>query len=167
MSELDAGADTVFGSRWVELPAGVTELDPDTLAPGFVAGAAACGLKGGGATDIAVLGYEGEPPQSASSAILLTRNAAVAAPVVICRDECEQGAIAGVVVNSGNANAATGEQGLEDARAMQRTAAAALGVEPARIAVAETVAWIRQTFVSRTSRTPGGASTRSTKGSPA
>jgi len=133
-----AGAETVFRSRWVELPAGVAELDPDTLAPGFVAGAAACGLKGGGATDVAVLGYEGEPPESASSAILLTRNAAVAAPVVICRDECEQGAIAGVVVNSGNANAATGEQGLEDARAMQRAAAAALGAEPANVAVAET-----------------------------
>jgi glutamate N-acetyltransferase/amino-acid N-acetyltransferase len=133
-----AGAETVFSSRWVELPDGVAELDPDTLAPGFVAGAAACGLKGGGATDIAVLGYEGEPPEGACSAILLTRNAAVAAPVVICRDECEQSAIAGVVVNSGNANAATGEQGLDDARAMQRTAAAALGVEPGNIAVAET-----------------------------
>jgi glutamate N-acetyltransferase/amino-acid N-acetyltransferase len=133
-----AGAETVFSSRWVELPAGVTELDPDALAPGFVAGAAACGLKGGGATDVALLGYESEVPGSATSAILLTRNAAVAAPVVVCRDELEQGAIAGVVVNSGNANAATGEQGLEDARAMQRAAAEALGTDPARVAVAET-----------------------------
>ncbi len=56
------GAETAFGSRWVELPAGTAELAPDTLAPGFVAGAAACGLKGGGATDVAVLGYEGEAP---------------------------------------------------------------------------------------------------------
>ncbi len=43
-----------------------------------------------------------------------------------------------MVVNSGNANAATGEQGLADARAMQRRAAAELGFEPANVAVAET-----------------------------
>jgi len=134
----DAGGATVFSSQWVDLPAGAVELDPDTLAPGFVAGAAACGLKGGGATDVAVLGYEGEAPETATSAILLTENAAVAAPVVVCRDELEQSAIAGVVVNSGNANAATGEQGLEDARAMQRAGAEALGADPRNIAVAET-----------------------------
>ncbi len=129
---------TAFGSRWVTLPEGVEELPPDTLAPGFAAGAAACGLKGGGATDVAVLGYEGSPPEGARSALLLTRNAAPAAPIVVCRDECEQERIAAVVVNSGNANAATGEQGLEDARQMQRRTAAELGCEPAAVAVAET-----------------------------
>jgi glutamate N-acetyltransferase/amino-acid N-acetyltransferase len=42
------------------------------------------------------------------------------------------------VVNSGNANAATGEQGFADALAMQERAAAALGLEQASVAVAET-----------------------------
>ena len=44
-----------FRSRWVEPPAGVEELDPAQLAPGFRAGAAHCGLKGGGKTDVALL----------------------------------------------------------------------------------------------------------------
>ncbi len=56
----------------------------------------------------------------------------------VCRDECDAGAIRGVVVNSGNANAATGEQGYRDALAMRDAAARALGVEPRSVAVAET-----------------------------
>ena len=64
------------------------------------------------------------------SALLLTRNAAAAAPVRVCRDECDAGAIRAVAVNSGNANAATGEQGYRDALAMRDAAAEALGVEP-------------------------------------
>ena len=64
------------------------------------------------------------------SALLLTRNAAAAAPMRVCRDECDAGAIRAVVVNSGNANAATGEQGYRDALAMRDAAAEALEVEP-------------------------------------
>ena len=55
------------------------------------------------------------------SALLLTRNAAAAAPIRVCREECDGGAIRAAVVNSGNANAATGEQGYADALAMQAT----------------------------------------------
>ena len=47
-------------------------------------------------------------------------------------------AIRAVAVNSGNANAATGEQGYRDALAMRDAAAEALGVEPRSVAVAET-----------------------------
>jgi glutamate N-acetyltransferase/amino-acid N-acetyltransferase len=43
-----------------------------------------------------------------------------------------------VVVNSGVANAATGQKGLEDAYAMQALAAAELGIEPRQVAVAST-----------------------------
>ena len=49
--------------------------------------------------------------ERSSSALLLTRNAAAAAPVRVCRDDCDAGAIRAAVVNSGNANAATGERG--------------------------------------------------------
>jgi glutamate N-acetyltransferase / amino-acid N-acetyltransferase len=73
-----------------------------------------------------------------SSALLLTRNAAAAAPVRVCRDECDAGGIRAAVVNSGNANAATGEQGYRDALAMRDAAAEALGLEPRGVAVAET-----------------------------
>jgi glutamate N-acetyltransferase / amino-acid N-acetyltransferase len=126
---------TFFGSRWVQPPDGVEELDPAQLAPGFRAAGVACGLKGGGGTDVGVLACD-EP--GARAAIALTRNAAAAAPVRVCRDDCDQNAIRAVAVNSGNANAATGEQGYRDALAMRDAAAEALNVDPRTVAVAET-----------------------------
>ena len=124
-----------FRSRWVEAPRGVEELDAIRLAPGFRAGGAHCGLKAGGETDVAVLACDAP---EVSSAILLTRNAAAAAPIVVCRDDLDHGAVRAVVVNSGNANAATGEQGYRDALAMQAVTADALGVDQRAVAVAET-----------------------------
>ncbi len=123
-----------FKSRWVNAPPGVEELDPARLAPAFRAAGAACGLKGGGATDIGLLVCD----DAASSALLLTRNAAAAAPVRVCRERTDKARIRGVVVNSGNANAATGARGYEDALEMQGSAAAALGLDPRSVAVAET-----------------------------
>ena len=128
-------AATFLRSRWVDAPEGVEEVDPAELAPGFRAGAVACGLKGGGRTDVAVIACDAD---SVSAALLLTRNAAAAAPVRVCRDECDAAAIRAAVVNSGNANAATGEQGYRDALAMRDAAARALGVPPSSVAVAET-----------------------------
>ncbi len=132
---MSPATQTFFRSRWVDPPEGVEELDAAQLAPGYRAGAAACGLKGQGATDVAVLVGDAA---KARSAILLTKNAAAAAPVRVCRDEVDPEGIKGVVVNSGNANAATGEQGYRDAQAMRDTAAEVLGLEPGAVAVAET-----------------------------
>ena len=123
-----------FRSRWVAPPPDVEEVDPTRLAPGFRAAGVACGLKDGGSTDLGLLACDGD----ASSALLLTRNAAAAAPVRVCREECDPAAIRGAVVNSGTANAATGEQGYADALAMRDAAAEALGVAPRAVAVAET-----------------------------
>ncbi|MBA2240190.1 MAG: bifunctional ornithine acetyltransferase/N-acetylglutamate synthase, partial [Solirubrobacterales bacterium] len=130
-----ADAGSPFDSRWAELPAGTRELDPGLLAPGFLAGSAACGLKGDGALDVGVLGCEAP---RVSSALLLTRNAAAAAPVRLCREQIDADAVRAVVVNSGNANAATGEQGMRDAEAMRDACAELLGVEPGAVAVAQT-----------------------------
>jgi glutamate N-acetyltransferase / amino-acid N-acetyltransferase len=124
-----------FKSRWVEPPAGVEELDPAQLAPGFRAGTAHCGLKGGGKTDIGLLVCD---DADVASSVLLTRNASAAAPVRVCRKRCERGAIRAAVVNAGNANAETGEQGYADAVAMCDEAAAKLGLRPETVAVAET-----------------------------
>lgn len=124
-----------FRSRWVEAPAGVEELDPAQLAPGFRAGGAHCGLKGGGRTDVGLIVCDAE---QVASSILLTRNASAAAPVRVCRDRCDRGAIRAAVVNSGNANAETGEKGYADAVAMCEAAAARLGLAPEAVAVAET-----------------------------
>jgi glutamate N-acetyltransferase / amino-acid N-acetyltransferase len=132
---VSAVAATFFRSRWVDAPSGVEEVDPAELAPGFKAGAVACGLKAGDQTDVAVLACDAD---SVDSALLLTRNASAAAPVRVCRNECDRGGIRAVVVNSGNANAATGEQGYRDALAMRDAATRELDVEPRAVAVAET-----------------------------
>jgi len=124
-----------FRSRWVEAPAGVEQLDPAQLAPGFRAGGAHCGLKGGGRTDVGLLVCDED---SVASALVLTRNAAAAAPIRVCRDSVDQGRVRAAVVNSGNANAETGQKGIEDALAMCERAGAALGLDGARVAVAET-----------------------------
>jgi glutamate N-acetyltransferase / amino-acid N-acetyltransferase len=124
-----------FRSRWVEAPEGVEELDPTQLAPGFRAGGAHCGLKGGGRTDVGLLVCDSD---EVSAALLLTRNASAAAPIRVCRERCDAGRIRAAVVNSGNANAETGEQGFADALAMSEVAAKQLGLEQPQVAVAET-----------------------------
>ncbi|HVD40276.1 MAG TPA: bifunctional glutamate N-acetyltransferase/amino-acid acetyltransferase ArgJ [Solirubrobacterales bacterium] len=128
-------SDGFFRSRWVDAPDGVEELDPAQLAPGFRAGGAHCGLKGGGRTDVGLLVCDAE---EVSSALLLTRNASAAAPIRVCRERCDAGGIRAAVVNSGNANAETGEQGYADALAMSSVAAKQLGLEQPQVAVAET-----------------------------
>jgi glutamate N-acetyltransferase/amino-acid N-acetyltransferase len=123
-----------FSSRWVDPPEGVEELDPAQLAPGFRAAGVHCGLKTGGMTDLGIVAAE----PATRSALLLTRNASAAAPVRVCRESCDRSTLRAVVVNSGNANAETGEAGYEAALAMRDEAAGALELEPASVAVAET-----------------------------
>jgi len=124
-----------FRSRWVFPPEGVRELEPTGLAPGFRAAGVACGLKESGGTDVGIV--VSDAPATAS-ALLLTRNAAAAAPIRVCRDRCDASSLRAAVVNSGNANAATGEEGFAAAVAMQERCAVALGLDPATVAVAET-----------------------------
>ncbi len=132
---MSGGEPSFFRSRWVASPGGAVERDPTALAPGFSAAGAACGLKESGGTDVGIVACESA---DVSSTMLLTRNAAAAAPVQVCRDRCDAASLRAAVVNSGNANAATGEQGYADALAMQERCAAALGLEPEQVAVAET-----------------------------
>jgi glutamate N-acetyltransferase / amino-acid N-acetyltransferase len=124
-----------FKSRWVNPPARVEQLDPVQLAPGFRAGAAHCGLKGGGKTDVGLLVCDAP---RVSSSLLLTRNASAAAPVRVCRQRVDRGAVRAAVVNAGNANAETGEKGFADAWAMCERAGEELGLDPGAVAVAET-----------------------------
>jgi len=128
-------SEPFFRSRWVTPPAGVEQLDLATLAPGFRAGAAHCGLKGGGKTDVGLVVCDAP---EVSSSLLLTRNASAAAPVRVCRQRVDGGAVRAAVVNAGNANAETGEQGMADAWAMCERAGAGLGLDPSLVAVAET-----------------------------
>ena len=120
-----------FASRWVEAPAHVTEL-PGGLPAGFRAGGAACGIKPSGAPDIGLL-ISDEP--DTVSAARFTRSGTPAPPVLLCRERSRLDALRAVVVNSGNANAATGRRGYEDAARMQGGGAMAAGVHEDRVAV--------------------------------
>jgi len=124
-----------FRSRWVQAPGRVELLDPARLAPGFRAAGAHCGLKGSGKTDVGLLVCDAE---QVTSALLLTRNASAAAPIRVCRKVTDRDRVRAAVVNSGNANAETGEAGYADALAMCETAAAHLGLASEQVAVAET-----------------------------
>jgi glutamate N-acetyltransferase/amino-acid N-acetyltransferase len=127
--------DGFFRSRWVEAPAGVEELDAAQLAPGFRAAGAHCGLKKDGGTDVGLIVCDEEKVRSW---MVLTRNASAAAPIRVCREVSERAAVRAAVVNSGNANAETGEKGYADALAMCERAADALGLYTPQVAVAET-----------------------------
>jgi glutamate N-acetyltransferase/amino-acid N-acetyltransferase len=122
-------------SRWVAPPTGVEDLHPAELAPGFRAAGVACGLKPSNSRDLGIVAVDGP---SSSSAALFTANAAAAPPVTVSRERCRLDAIAAAVVNSGSANASTGEDGRRAALEMQAATARELGVEPAAVLVAST-----------------------------
>ncbi len=99
-----------------------------------MAGGVACGVRGSGTPDLGLL-FSGRP---CAAAAVFTRNEFKGAPLGVTREAVAGGGLRAVVVNSGNANAATGRRGVEDAYAMQGAAAQALGVEAGRVAVAST-----------------------------
>jgi glutamate N-acetyltransferase/amino-acid N-acetyltransferase len=72
------------------------------------------------------------------SAARFTRSGVLAAPVVLTQKRARLDAIRVIVANSGNANAATGNRGLEDAARMQGAAAMAAGMPEDQVAVAST-----------------------------
>jgi glutamate N-acetyltransferase/amino-acid N-acetyltransferase len=132
--ETAAAAGPTFSSRWVDTPAHVREL-PGGLAAGFRAAGVACGLKASGARDLGLLVCDAD---ECTSAVRFTRSGVLAAPVLLTQERCRADAIRAVVVNSGNANAATGRRGLDDAARMQGAAAMASGMREDRVAVAST-----------------------------
>jgi len=94
----------------------------------------ACGVREAGRRDLGLLFSE----LPCETAAVFTRNAVKGAPLVVTREAVETCGVRAVVANSGNANAATGERGLEDARAMQALAAKTLGIKAGEVAVAST-----------------------------
>jgi glutamate N-acetyltransferase/amino-acid N-acetyltransferase len=101
---------------------------------GFRAGTSAAGLKESGDPDIALIVSD----RPATAAGVFTTNRVVAAPVVLAKERAARGQARGIVVNAGNANACTGNQGLADAHRMAAVAAEALGVGPEEVLVAST-----------------------------
>ena len=124
-----------FASRWIDAPEHATEVDGG-LPKGFRAAGVACGLKPSGALDLGLLASSSA---NTTSAARFTRSGTQSAPVLLCRERVQLDAVRAVVVNSGNANAATGRRGFEDAAKMQGSAALASGVgNEAAVAVAST-----------------------------
>jgi glutamate N-acetyltransferase/amino-acid N-acetyltransferase len=123
-----------FASRWVDAPAHVTDRGGG-LPAGFRAGSAAAQIKGDGAVDLGLMVCDSTDVVSSAR---YTRSGVLAAPVLVSRDETEPNGMRAVIANSGNANAATGPEGMQAARRMQRMAAEAIGIEPRGVAVAST-----------------------------
>ena len=67
-----------------------------------------------------------------------TQNLVFAAPVALCRERTPCDDIRAVVINSGNANACTGDRGLADAHTMARVTAEACGIAPEQVLVLST-----------------------------
>jgi glutamate N-acetyltransferase / amino-acid N-acetyltransferase len=101
---------------------------------GFRASGVTAGLKASGSPDLAVLAADG--PCAAAGAFTTSR--VCAAPVRLCQERLPSEDIRAVVINSGNANAATGAEGLENARRMAARTAALLGCRPEQVLVAST-----------------------------
>src|SRR5581483_8081653 len=98
------------------------EVDNCVTAPqGFRAGATSCGIKSDASIkDLAIL-LSDVPCIAAGT---FTTSATRAAPVLICQKHLQGGKAQAVIVNSGNANCATGEQGLRNANRMTEFVAA-------------------------------------------
>ena len=95
-----------------------------TCPRGFIAGGMACGIKASGADDLALI----VAPKGANAAAMFTRNLVKAAPIVISQRKiaASHGRFRALVINSGCANAATGEQGVANANAVMDALAARL-----------------------------------------
>ena len=105
-----------------------------TAPRGFQAGATCAGIKKKGGLDLGILFSEAP----CVAAALFTTNRIKAAPVVLCQQRLRSGRAMAVAVNSGCANACTGEQGLTDAAEMAELAAEVIGKSPGDVLVAST-----------------------------
>jgi glutamate N-acetyltransferase/amino-acid N-acetyltransferase len=109
-----------------------------TRPKGFVASGVHCGIKPGDALDLALVATADGVPVPAAA--VFTSNRAVAAPVAVSRDHLQAtgGQAAAVVLNSGNANAATGADGHADAEHTCALVAGGLGCRGSDVLVCST-----------------------------
>lgn len=124
-----------FGSRWVEVPEGVRVIESGGLPAGFRAAGVAAGIKPSGGLDVGLLVSDNPDTTSAAR---FTRSGTAAAPVLVTRERCDLANLRAVAVNAGNANAATGGRGLDEAARMQGGGAMVSGVRENQVAVCST-----------------------------
>lgn len=109
-----------------------------TAADGFVAAGIACGIKVSGDPDLSLVVTADH--RSTPAAAVFTTNLSTAAPVVTTRAHlaASGGMASGVILNSGNANAATGSAGRADAERMCALVADEIGCDAAEVLVCST-----------------------------
>ena len=123
-----------------ERPKWISDADPHDGVRGFTFYGGRAGVKRKEVDDFALIFAS----EGARCAGVYTQNLVVAAPVVVSREHLERSALThAVVVNSGNANACTGERGMQDAREMCALVSEALSahghvVHPTEVQVCST-----------------------------
>jgi len=122
MREIDGGITAVRGVRAAGVICGIKKDE------------AIATIYGGNAMDLALI-FCDEP---ATAAGVFTSNKVKAAPVIVSREHLKSGKAQAIVANSGNANACTGERGLQDARRMTELAAGELNIAPELVLVGST-----------------------------
>ncbi len=94
----------------------------------------ACGIKKSGKSDLTII-YSESP---ATVAGVYTKNQVKAAPVLLTSKRTAVGGARAIVINSGNANACTGDQGYKDAEKMSALVGHHLGLPDKEVLVAST-----------------------------
>jgi glutamate N-acetyltransferase/amino-acid N-acetyltransferase len=116
-------------SHWLPMPVNYTPPTPESLLPvaGLELGTAAAAIKQWTREDVVLIALA----EGTRAAGVFTQNRFCAAPVIVCREHLAQGgATRALLINAGNANAGTGEQGLADARKTCAAVAQALDCAP-------------------------------------
>jgi glutamate N-acetyltransferase/amino-acid N-acetyltransferase len=114
------------------MPVNLTAPDPASLhpVPGVRLGITMAGVRKANRRDLSVIALD----EGSAVAGVFTKNRFCAAPVQICREHLAAGAgIRAILVNTGNANAGTGEDGLARARQSCVALAAAMGIQPNQV----------------------------------
>ena len=105
-----------------------------TAVPGIRAAGVHAGIKAADAKDVTLIVTD--TPSTAAG--VFTKNSVTAAPVIVCREHLNNGRAQAVIVNSGNANACTGEVGMANARRMAAATAEQLGIDTNLVLVSST-----------------------------
>jgi len=98
--------------------------------PGFKFSGISAGIKNDSIKDLGLIFAD----QPCSAAAVFTKNCVKAAPVLVCAEKTKNNSIQAVLVNSGNANACTGQQGIENTHKTSNALASKLNLNSTLIA---------------------------------
>ncbi|MDE0485283.1 MAG: bifunctional glutamate N-acetyltransferase/amino-acid acetyltransferase ArgJ [Candidatus Poribacteria bacterium] len=105
-----------------------------TAVPGIQAAGIHAGIKKAELKDLAIIVTDAP----AAAAGVFTKNSVTAAPVLVCRQHLSDSVAQAIIINSGNANACTGELGMSNAQRMASTTAEQLGIDENLVLVSST-----------------------------